>query len=70
MPIGSISAAIRITLEGSYDVYVAEKGMDGLNLLRDDKPDWILLSIALPDMDGLSLLDQIKKLSLRLRLSC
>jgi two-component system, OmpR family, response regulator len=36
-----------------YDARVAESGREGLDLVRDYRPDVVLLDIGLPDMSGL-----------------
>ena len=42
-----------ILLDEGYRALFAESGEDGLNLLRDESPDLILLDIWLPGIDGL-----------------
>lgn len=46
-----------------YDVLQAEDGPMALDLLKENKVDLILLDIQLPVMDGLELLDKLKKSS-------
>jgi DNA-binding NtrC family response regulator len=46
--------------EEKYTVSVAESGATGLGLFGSDEFDLILLDFALPDTDGLVLLDKIK----------
>ena len=66
-------AAIRDGLEGilkklspSYEVVgKAAGGMEGLELVRKRKPDVILLDIRMPDMDGLTMLAQLKREGIR-----
>ena len=66
-------AAIRDGLEGilkklspSYEVVgKAAGGMKGLELARKWKPDVILLDIRMPDMDGLTMLAQLKREGIR-----
>src|SRR5689334_17295629 len=60
-------ASIRETLGGiledeGYHVTLAEDGERGLELLRDQHFDVVLLDIWLPGMDGLALLEEIKPL--------
>ena len=48
------------TLEGrGYLVTVADKGAHGLELARDGDFDLVLLDLLLPDLDGLSVLEQL-----------
>jgi len=60
-------ASIRETLGGiledeGYRVTLAEDGERGLELLRDQHFDVVLLDVWLPGMDGLALLEEIKPL--------
>ena len=40
---------------------VSELGLDGLQAVRRDRPDLILLDMHLPDVDGLELLHQLQR---------
>ena len=46
-----------------FVVYGAENGRDGLEVAIREEPDIILLDISLPDMDGLTLCDEIRKVN-------
>lgn len=57
--------SIRKSLTGAlkdegYRVSVAGSGRDGLEALRSEKPDVVLLDIWMPEMDGIETLRQIK----------
>lgn len=47
-----------------FDVEAVTTAMQALNSIEHSKPDLILLDIRLPDMDGLNLLKDLKKLNL------
>jgi two-component system response regulator AtoC len=51
----------KLSREG-YDVESAPTGEEGLNLIREDGYDLVLLDLRLPGMDGLQVLQEIKKL--------
>jgi two-component system, OmpR family, response regulator MtrA len=53
----------RILEAGGYDVFVAADGVSGLSLFKDKNPNLVLLDIMMPGMDGLAVLDSIRKLS-------
>jgi DNA-binding response OmpR family regulator len=50
---------LKFTQEG-YDVVQAENGKDGLELAKKERPDIILLDIILPQMDGFTVLKELK----------
>jgi two-component system cell cycle response regulator DivK len=44
---------VRTILEiAGYDTFLAVNGRDGVNAARKQKPDLILMDLALPEMDG------------------
>lgn len=51
---------IRLNLSQAYRVLVAMNGKEGLNLLSKQKVDLVLSDVMMPEMDGLSLCQQIK----------
>lgn len=44
-----------------YEVYTASDGLSGLKAFRAYKPDLVVLDIMLPGMDGIELLNQIRR---------
>lgn len=46
-----------------YTVITAEKGMEGLNLFKEETPDVTLLDIHLPDVSGITVLQSIKEIN-------
>lgn len=44
-----------------YEVLVAENGQEGLKLIDTLSPDFIILDLMLPDMDGIELCRQIRE---------
>ncbi len=49
-----------------YDVTLAEGGREALAALEKEKPDVVLLDVAMPDMDGVETLRRIVALEPRL----
>jgi two-component system, chemotaxis family, chemotaxis protein CheY len=45
-----------------YDVIVAESGQKGLECFRRERPDVLVLDLKMPEMDGLTVLRQIRSL--------
>jgi DNA-binding response OmpR family regulator len=57
-----IAALIRRYLErAGYGVLVAHTAADGLRLARQERPDLVTLDVLLPDADGFTLLDWLKR---------
>ncbi len=55
---------LRRTLEEeSYEVQVANNGIDGLRLAFNFRPDLILLDVMMPDMDGWTALRRLREFS-------
>lgn len=44
-----------------FTVLTAEDGAQGLELAKKEKPDIIMLDIILPQLDGFSVLEEVKK---------
>lgn len=55
-------------LGGNYDIRVCHSGLSVKELLKDFCPDVLVMDLALPGMDGISLLKQISALALRPRI--
>lgn len=52
---------MRMRLEANgYDVIVANNGREALELVKREKIDAVLLDVMMPEMDGLSVLKQIR----------
>jgi two-component system cell cycle response regulator DivK len=52
---------VRFLLEyKGYEVLVAKDGKHGLEIAHHDKPDLILLDLAMPEMDGWSVAHKLK----------
>jgi DNA-binding response OmpR family regulator len=58
----SIALGLRINLEAEgYVVDVAEDGERGLEIARSDRPDLVILDIMLPKMNGLEVLNTLRR---------
>ncbi len=55
---GLISSILR---KKGMDVVLAKEGSEGLQLMQDEKPDLVICDFQMPGMNGLEVLDQIKK---------
>jgi|SRR3990170_1663837 len=59
-----IITIVKTILEGKgYKVLSAASGAELLNMLKDQKPDLIILDIMMPEMDGLEVLSRLKAAS-------
>ena len=47
-----------------YQVMLAENGAEGLELFRQEQPDVIVLDLKMPGMDGLTVLQHVRRVSL------
>ena len=56
------SSVIKSALEGAgFDVHQANRGDIGLESMRNDRPDLVVLDVNLPGMDGLSICREARK---------
>ena len=60
---GMLQLLQRTLKTGGYGVCLAADGRTGLALLKEKKPDLVLLDIIMPGIDGLMILDSIRKFS-------
>ena len=44
-----------------FEVFIADNGVIGLELAKKEKPDIVMLDVILPQLDGFSVLEEIKK---------
>ena len=49
-------------IQKKYDckILIADNGKEGLNLILEESPDLVLLDIALPQMDGITMLERLR----------
>ena len=53
----------RLLRRKGYDVVLAVSGQKGLECFRRERPDVIVLDLKMPEMDGLTVLRQIRSLN-------
>jgi len=46
---------------GGWQVLLAESGAEGIDTARAHRPDLILMDMMMPEMDGLTALEQLRK---------
>ncbi|MGL5380989.1 response regulator transcription factor, partial [Clostridium sp.] len=49
--------------EGFSNVFVANNGIDGINIFKEEKPDIVLLDIMLPDISGYDVFNELRKVN-------
>jgi DNA-binding response OmpR family regulator len=54
-----------ILRQQGYDVILADNGWTGLQLYRQEHPDVILLDLNMPELDGVTVLKQIRSVDLK-----
>jgi CheY-like chemotaxis protein len=50
----------KLTQEG-YEVYLSRNGLEGLEKMKEIKPDIILLDIIMPKMGGMEVMEEMQK---------
>jgi DNA-binding NarL/FixJ family response regulator len=54
-------------LKENLVVYEAENGVDALQLIEDKKPDFAILDIRMPEMNGIEVLKKIRELKIKVK---
>lgn len=58
----TVADSLKMVLEmRGFDTLAANDGRTGLRMIREHKPDLVVLDLVLPGLDGLSLLEEMKK---------
>lgn len=56
-----VRSALRSRFEGEgFEVITAENGCQGLGAAKQENPNLIILDLAMPDIDGLAVLDDLR----------
>jgi two-component system, chemotaxis family, chemotaxis protein CheY len=59
----SMRQMVMFTLKGAgYDVIEAVDGVDALNKAKGSNPDAVLTDVNMPNMDGITLIQELRKL--------
>ena len=54
--------SFRMILKENHEILTAKDGTEGLDLLRKEKPNLVILDVKLPGIDGIALLQEIRKI--------
>lgn len=61
---GTIQNFLRLAIKSKgHKAIIAEEGLTGIALFMSHNPDMVLLDLGLPDIDGLEVLEQLRKTS-------
>jgi CheY-like chemotaxis protein len=53
--------ALYLRMQG-YTVYTAEDGREGLKLIQLDCPDMIITDLSMPNLDGVEMIKQVRRI--------
>ncbi|MFC1524092.1 HDOD domain-containing protein [Thermodesulfobacteriota bacterium] len=58
---GILKALQRLFFDEDWDLFFAESGNEGLELLKQNKVDLVVSDVRMPEMDGIAFLQEVKK---------
>jgi DNA-binding response OmpR family regulator len=61
----SVLDTLNTALKHSYEILLAKNGKDGLELIKKERPDLIILDLNLPDIPGLIVCRQTRKIGVK-----
>lgn len=53
----------KMFIQKGYKFYSAQSGRDGMTMIANECPDLILLDLVLPDMDGMEIIQRVRRVS-------
>ncbi len=56
-----VRESLRLVLKNDYEVFLAKNAEEAFSQTKKHSPDVVLLDIILPDLDGLKVLERIKR---------
>lgn len=60
----AIRNSFLLTFEGSeYEIFTADNGEDGIEMVRDNQVDLVFLDLKMPGMDGIETLYELRKIN-------
>ena len=57
----AVRECIKMILKNDYEVFLAKNAEEAFSQIKEHSPDVILLDITLPGLDGLKILERIKR---------
>ncbi len=58
-----VRESFRIVLKDTYDVVSADCGAECLKIIKESPPELVMLDVSMPDINGLEVLKEIKKIN-------
>ena len=61
----AVLETLSASLKNNYTLFLAQNGIDGLELIKSERPDLIILDLNLPDISGLRICREARKVGVK-----